>query len=163
MKHSIAAVLAVTAAAAAAAPALAANGGCPAGQEGKTPFTAPTASKGHVDTHIYAQMPLGEQAIKAPGWRFRSRAIAVGPGAVIAVHSHNERPETVTMKQGELKIYETNCKVGYAMKEGEVFQSGHGKEHWAANETDHTAIMYVVDLVKEDTFPGGAPKPASAK
>lgn len=35
------------------------------------------------------------------------------------------------MKHGELTTYETVCKTGYKMKEGEVYQSGHGKSHWA--------------------------------
>lgn len=38
------------------------------------------------------------------------------------------------MKYGEPTIYETDYKVGYKMKEGEIYQSGHGKTHWAINE-----------------------------
>lgn len=69
------------------------------------------------------------------------------------MHSHNDRPETVMMKHGELTIYESDCKVPYTMKEGEVYQSGHGKSHWAKNQSDHYSVMYVVDLVKKDSFP----------
>lgn len=131
----------------------AANGGCPVGQEGKNPLTPPGVQKGVVEVHLNAEMPLGDQAINAPGWRFRSRTITIGPGAVIPLHSHDQRPETPVMKHGSVTIYETDCKVGYVMKEGDVYQSGRGKSHWAVNETDHYAVMYVVDLVKDDSFP----------
>lgn len=136
------------------AAALAADGGCPAGMQGPTPFTPITERSGLVNVHVAAEMPLSEEAINDPGWRFRARTVTISPGATIPVHSHDQRPETVTMKHGELMIYETDCTVGYPMREGEIFQSGHGKSHWAVNQTDDYAVMYVVDLVKTDSFPG---------
>ncbi|WP_234262497.1 cupin domain-containing protein [Klebsiella aerogenes] len=131
----------------------AANGGCPAGDAGKAEQPPVTSQKGIVEVYTEAELPLANEAMHAPGWRFRARSVAIGPGAVIPLHSHDNRPETVMMKHGQLTIYETDCKTGYTMKEGDVYQSGHGKSHWAVNESGHFSIMYVVDLVKDDTFP----------
>ncbi|WP_417330192.1 cupin domain-containing protein [Halomonas cupida] len=133
--------------------AVASNGGCPSGKEGPTPFTPITERSGLINVHVAAEMPLSEEAINDPGWRFRARTVTISPGATIPIHSHDQRPETVTMKHGALMIYETDCTVGYSMQEGEIYQSGHGKSHWAVNETDDYAVMYVVDLVKTDSFP----------
>lgn len=131
----------------------ASNGGCPKGQEGSSPFKAATVQKGIVEVFTESELPLADETINAPGWRFRARTITIAPGAVIPLHSHNDRPETVMMKHGELTIYESDCKVPYTMKEGEVYQSGRGKSHWATNQSSHYSVMYVVDLVNKDTFP----------
>lgn len=133
--------------------AVAANGGCPAGETGPATQKAVTEQKGNVEVYTESELPLDNETINARGWRFRARSIAVAPGATIPLHSHNDRPETVMMKHGELTVYETDCQVGYKMKEGEVYQSGHGKSHWVVNESNHYSVMYVVDLVKEDSFP----------
>ncbi|MFI8483141.1 cupin domain-containing protein [Pseudomonas sp. NPDC078700] len=136
--------------------ALAANGGCPAGKEGKQPKTPLTKQVGDLDVHLESEMDLGLEAINSPGWQFRARTVTIGAGTVIPLHSHNERPETVMMKHGGLTIYELDCTVGYTMQEGEVYQSGHGKQHWAVNETDHPVVMYVTDLLTKDNFPVGS-------
>lgn len=131
----------------------ASNGGCPTGQEGLSEYPVPSSTKGIVEVHTESELPLAGETINAPGWRFRARTITISPGAVIPLHSHNDRPETAMMKHGELTIYESDCKVPYTMKEGVVFQSGHGKSHWVKNQSDHYSVMYVVDLVKKDSFP----------
>ncbi|GDX06619.1 cupin domain-containing protein [Buttiauxella sp. A111] len=150
MKHL---TLIIAASLAFSAPVFASNGGCPVGKEGATPFTPQNAQQGEVFVHTAAEMNLGEETIHAEGWKFRARTITLSPHAVVPLHSHNDRPETVTMKQGAITIYETTCTVPYTMKEGEVYQSAHGKSHWAVNESDDYATMYVVDLVNKDTFP----------
>lgn len=131
----------------------AANGGCPVGQEGPSGYPVASSTQGIVAVHSESELPLAGETINAPGWRFRARTITIAPGAIISMHSHNDRPETVMMKHGELTIYESDCKVPYTMKEGEVYQSGHGKSHWVKNQSDHYSVMYVVDLVKKDSFP----------
>ncbi|KRG68771.1 cupin domain-containing protein [Pseudoxanthomonas dokdonensis] len=133
--------------------ASAANGGCPSGKSGPQPLPPATQAKGEVDVHVEAEMDLGLEAIASPGWRYRARTVTIPAGVVIPLHSHDKRPETVMMKHGGLTIYELDCTVGYTMQEGQVYQSGHGKQHWAVNETDHPAVMYVVDLVSKDSFP----------
>lgn len=134
-----------------AGPALAS--GCPAGKIGPTPFKPITETKGNLTVNTYHVMDLSREEIAAPGWKFRVRAITVPAGAMIALHSHDKRPETVTMKHGTLTIYEQNCTIGYGMTEGQVYQSGRNDAHWAVNETKDAAVMYVVDLVSKDTFP----------
>jgi quercetin dioxygenase-like cupin family protein len=129
------------------------NGGCPVGQEGVSQFIAPKESKGIIEVYQESELSLANETINAPGWRFRARTITVAPGAIIPIHSHNDRPETAMMKHGELTVYESGCKIPYTMKEGEIFQSGHGTSHWVVNQSDHYSVMYVVDLVKSDTFP----------
>lgn len=95
---------------------------------------APPKQKGSVKVYTESELPLDNETIRAQAWRFRARSIAITPATIIPLHSHNDRPETVMMKYGEPTIYETDYKVGYKMKEGEIYQSGHGKTHWAINE-----------------------------
>ena len=128
-------------------------GGCPTGMEGPSEHKAPTKSSGEIHVDIKAEVKLDDQVIKASGWKFRTRTITMSPGAVVPVHSHNDRPEMAMMKHGEVTIYETNCKKPYVMKEGDVYHNELGISHWAINETDDFAIMYVTDLVKNESFP----------
>lgn len=128
-------------------------GGCPEGQVGKNPLPPATKASGKLYIHQQAQMQLGEQTINADGWRFRSRTLTFAPGTVVPLHSHENRPETAEMKVGQVRVYESNCKVPYTMAQGEVFQSGKGDSHWVINESDSIAVMSVVDLVKTDSFP----------
>lgn len=137
---------------------MASNGVCPAGKEGPSPFEKPAKESPGIVVHVSNEMDLTKEAIAADGWRFRARTIVIPPGAAIPLHSHNERPETAVMKSGEVTVYEPDCTVPYVMREGVVTQNGHGKSHWVRNESDEYSIMYVVDLVKQDSFPGTAKK-----
>ncbi|MCX2789535.1 cupin domain-containing protein [Vibrio sp. Sgm 5] len=128
-------------------------GGCPIGMEGSTQFTPPTKKSGEIYVDIKAEVKLDDQAIAAEGWKYRTRTITFSPGAVVPVHSHDDRPEMAMMKHGEVTIYETNCKVPYVMKEGDVYHNELGISHWAVNDTDDFAVMYVTDLVKTESFP----------
>jgi len=133
--------------------AYASNGACPAGQDGPSPFKPVTKLEGAVTVTLEGETELGDQTIGAKGWHFRSRLITMAPGAKIPLHSHNDRPENVYMKLGAITIYETTCKVSYVMREGQTYQSSRGKAHWAVNETDHYATMYVTDILNKETFP----------
>ncbi|MGX5218676.1 cupin domain-containing protein [Pseudomonas segetis] len=139
-------------------PAIVFGSGCPKGKEGPTPFKPITESSGSLDVQIYSQTDLGSEAIKAEGWRFRARTIVFGKDAVAPLHSHDKRPETAVMKHGSVTVYEQNCTVSYEMKEGDVYQSGHGDAHWVVNTSGAPAVMFVVDLVNEDSFPGSHDK-----
>lgn len=134
-------------------PAVALAGECPAGKEGPNPLETVTKSSGMLQVVNNGEIQLGEEAVKADGWRLRSRTIYFGKDAVAQVHSHDKRPEIATMLSGEVTIYATNCTVGVVMKPGDVYKSEHGDEHWAVNESGAPAVMYATDVVSVDTFP----------
>lgn len=127
-------------------------GGCPVGKEGPMPIDAVTESSAGIDVTIYQTMDLGEQTIAAEGWNMRARTIAFPPGSKVKLHSHEDRPEMAVMKHGSVTIYEANCTVPFDMTEGVVFQSGKGDDHWAINDTEETAVMFVVDLLTSGDF-----------
>ncbi|EEE38531.1 Cupin domain protein [Rhodobacteraceae bacterium KLH11] len=127
-------------------------GGCPEGQEGAMVNPPVTESSDGIDVTIYQVMDLSNQTIAAEGWNMRARTIAFPPRSVVKLHSHNDRPEIAVMKHGTVTVYESNCKVPYDMIEGEVFQSGRGDSHWVTNDSDETAVMYVVDLLTSSEF-----------
>lgn len=128
--------------------------GCPVGKEGPSPFTPVTTTEGDIQVHGYQVTDLSQEAIAADGWKLRSRSIAFPAGSVIALHSHEQRPEMAMMKHGTVTVYESNCTVSYQMKEGDVFQSGKGDAHWVGNESEEIAVMYVVDVFAKESFPG---------
>lgn len=130
--------------------------GCPAGKEGASPFARMTETVGQLEVTLEALTDLGGEAINATNWKYRARSVVIARGAVIAWHSHDKRPELVMMKHGSLTIYEDNCTVGYAMEEGRVFHNGHGDSHWARNEGESAAVMYVTDIYSQDSFPVSA-------
>ncbi|OBS95511.1 hypothetical protein A9261_15140 [Vibrio tasmaniensis] len=108
----------------------------------------PTKRIGVVYVDIKADISLTNEAIKAEGWRFRTRTITMAPGAVVPVHSHNDRPEMAMMKHGNVFIYEVGCTKPYRMAEGDVYHNESGLSHWAINESNDYSVMYVTELVK---------------
>lgn len=139
--------LALLAAAVFSAGGVAHAGGCPEGKQGPTPFEAVTESSGDIKVHEYQRLDLGAERMAAEGRVLRARTISFGPGAVVQLHSHDNRPETAMMKHGTVTVFETNCQVSYPMREGVVYQSGIGDDHWVSNDTEETAVMLVVDIL----------------
>lgn len=60
---------------------------------------------------------------------------------------HGDQPEIAVMQHGTVTMFEANCTAPYDMSEEVVFQSGLGDSHWAVNNTNETAILFVVDLL----------------
>lgn len=125
---------------------------CPSGIVGD-PGAPPTTSSGTAVVANQASTELSGEEILAPGWRLRTRTITFAPGAIVSLHSHDKRPEMATMLVGTVMIYQLGCKLPIAMRPHEVHSNGRGVAHWAVNESKEFAVMYVTDLVAEESFP----------
>lgn len=127
--------------------------GCPADQVGPYVGDPVLKTSPNVEVKLIKEQDLEHQAIQANGWKMRARTITMPPGSQIAMHSHDNRPETASILSGHMTLFEKNCKVPINFEKGVIIQNGKGDTHWVKNMTNEVAVMYIVDLSKDDNFP----------
>lgn len=92
---------------------------------------------------------LGEQIPAMDGYALRIRQITMEPGAVVAHHSHAERPIAAYVVSGE---YTEVPDDGPAITHGPGTQwvEHAGMRHWGANRGEVPTVLVAVDIVPEE-------------
>lgn len=121
--------------------------GCPAGKEGKSPLTAPTADTGTAFENVIQTLDLSHESAMLKDHVLRIRTVTVSPGGIIPLHSHEDRPAMFFMKNGSLTLFRQDCTVPQVLHEGDVTREGKDTVHWARNDGKEFAILLVTDVV----------------
>jgi len=94
--------------------------------------------------------PMGtiDLAPEMPAHQLRLRSVLMGPGGVIALHSHGDRPAFVYVLEGTLTELKEG---GYTQeyKSGEVLVESRDVTHWAENRGTSKVVFIVTDLMKK--------------
>jgi len=128
------------------APAFA--GECPADQVMKgARAEGETMPKGVTDT-VLSAIDLSSKGDAFAGYQLRLRRLVVDPGGVVPWHSHAERAANITILEGEIEEYSSNCKVAILHKAGEtVGEFGPELSHYWMNKSDKPVVILSADLL----------------
>ena len=107
----------------------------------------PTENKG-VQISAPDAIDLTPWANDMNGRQLRIRKFTMAPGGVLGVHSHDDRPDASYLVQGTLTEHRSD---GHAeVRPKETFHTaGKGVTHWVENTGSDTAILIVVDVLKQ--------------
>jgi len=79
--------------------------------------------------------------------QLRIRRLEIAPGGVIAIHSHDERPDVSYLAQGTITEYRSG---GFAERRASdsLHAAGKGVTHWVENTGTAPAVLIVADIYK---------------
>lgn len=128
------------------APAFA--GECPADQVMKGARTeGETMPKAVTDT-VLSAIDLSPKGEAFAGYQLRPHRLVIEPGGVVPWHSHAERPANITILEGEIEEYPSNCKVAVLHKAGDTIgEFGPDVAHWWMNKSDKPVVIISADLL----------------
>ena len=108
---------------------------------------APIRETKGVDISHVESLDLTPWAHDVKGRQLRIRKLVFQPGAVVGLHSHDDRPDASYLVQGELTEYREG---GYVKRRpgDTVHTSGKNVTHWVVNEGNMPAVLIVVDVFK---------------
>ena len=92
---------------------------------------------------------LGPQIPEMKGYALRIRQITMEPGAVVAYHSHANRPIAVYVVSGEFTEV-PNDAAEITRGPGTQWVEGAEMMHWGANRGQVPTVLIAVDIVPED-------------
>ncbi len=92
---------------------------------------------------------LAPQIPELKGYVLRIRQITLEPGAVVAHHSHANRPTVVYVISGEFTEVRDNAPE-ITRKPGEQWVEGADIAHWGANRGQVPTVLIGVDVVPEE-------------
>ena len=106
----------------------------------------PTQSKG-VRISEPVMLDLGPWADDMRGRQLRIRQFDIEPGGVIAIHSHDDRPDVSYLAKGQLTEFRAG---GFRAERpaGNLHEAGKGVTHWVENTGTTPAVLIVADLFK---------------
>lgn len=140
-------VLSTAIAACAAGPLMASSVKCPAEHVLSEPRELPKVSNKGVFAKVLETVDLA-------GWRevnnlrLRTRLLTIEPDAVVATHSHADRPSIVYVMSGEILEHSAYCDVPIAYKAGDhAAEAGEGATHWWENVSGEPVIILSSDVV----------------
>lgn len=115
------------------------------GQPAPAQDAKPTETTG-VSVDTTSLQPLTPQIPGFDGYVLRLRRVTMEPGAVIAHHSHGERPTAVYVVSGELTEHRDDGQV-ITYRTGEQWVEGGDVSHWAENGGNVPSVLIVADIV----------------
>ena len=109
--------------------------------------TAPPAQSKGVRISQPLMLDLGPWADDMKGRQLRIRKFEIEPGGVIAVHSHDDRPDVSYLVQGQLTEFRAG---GFTQpRAADTFhEAGKGVTHWQENTGTTPAVLIVADIFK---------------
>ena len=107
----------------------------------------PTENKG-VQVSAPDSIDLAPWANDMNGRQLRIRKFTIAPGGVLGVHSHDDRPDASYLVQGTLTEHRSDGHDEVRPKET-LHTAGKGVTHWLENKGSDTAILIVVDVLKQ--------------
>jgi quercetin dioxygenase-like cupin family protein len=148
---SRAAALAALAVGSAAFATTAFAGSCPEGMmkpDAREPVKF--AAVGVTDTTLGA-IDLEKEPANIKGRQLRFRKLTIEPGGIVPWHSHADRPALIFVAEGEIVEYASNCSAPIVHKAGDIRAETSGTSHWWKNLGDKTVVLYVGDVLHDQT------------
>jgi quercetin dioxygenase-like cupin family protein len=124
-------------------------GECPADKfkvGAREPVTTPAS--GVTDT-VLASIDLAKEPVKLNDHLQRVRKLVIQPRGVVPWHSHTDRPALISIIEGEIFEYASNCSVPILHKAGEVRAETQGTSHWWKNLGDKTVTLLSFDILHD--------------
>ncbi|HYE07148.1 MAG TPA: cupin domain-containing protein [Planctomycetota bacterium] len=112
-------------------------------------FDGPRESKGIAKIEPLASLDLTQDFPELKGRRLRARVIHLDPGAVVAVHEHQQRPGIAYVLEGEVVERRNDTDQPIVHGVGSFAIEHTGVVHWWTNATGTPARALVVDIVPE--------------
>jgi len=112
-------------------------------------FPGPTENRGVITVDPLAAFDLGGDFPELKGRQFRARVITLAPGAVVAVHQHQQRPGIAYILEGEVVERRNDSDQPIVRGVGQVAVERTGVVHWWENRSDKPARALVVDIVPQ--------------
>ena len=85
------------------------------------------------------------------GQMLRLRKLVVQPGSVVPWHSHETRPANITVVEGSITEYRSNCKVPIVHKAGDTIPEFGNFSHWWKNTGKKKTVLFSADLLPPAT------------
>ncbi|MBA3684077.1 MAG: cupin domain-containing protein [Planctomycetes bacterium] len=110
-------------------------------------FSGPTENRGIAKIEPVAAIDLASEFPELTGRQFRARVITLDPGAVVAVHEHQQRPGIAYILEGEVVETRNDADAPIIRGVGAVAIERTGVVHFWENRTDRQARALIVDIV----------------
>ena len=94
-------------------------------------------------------LPLAAQIPEMAGYALRIRQITLEPGAVVAHHSHADRPIAIYVISGEFTEVPDDSPA-IIRGPGTQWVEDASMRHWGANRGDVPTVLVAVDIVPEE-------------
>ena len=105
---------------------------------------------GVTDTTL-GSIDLGKEMLGAKDHELRFRKLTVAPGGIVPWHSHDDRPALIYVAEGEIMEYASNCAQPIVHKAGDIRPETRGTSHWWKNLGDKTVVLYVGDVLHDQS------------
>jgi quercetin dioxygenase-like cupin family protein len=104
---------------------------------------------GGVTDKVLGSIDLGDELVKADGYKFRLRRLVVDPGGVVPWHEHKERPALIYIVSGQITEYRSSCAVPIVHKAGDLTVESGDLAHWWKNTSKKPAVLISSDILHE--------------
>ena len=113
----------------------------------KNKLKGPTQTKGIAQVIPKAKLDLGKEWSAMKGHQMRARELTLNPGAIVAVHQHQQRPGLAYILEGEVFEHRNDQAHPIKRKVGDVAIEFTGVAHWWENRSGKTVRALVVDII----------------
>ena len=110
----------------------------------------PSSTRGLSGVETLVALSLADEFKGMQGQQLRARVLTFAPGAVVAVHQHEQRPGFAYILEGEMVEHRNDKKGPVIRRAGEVAIEWTGVSHWWENESDQEVKALVVDILDPD-------------
>jgi quercetin dioxygenase-like cupin family protein len=109
----------------------------------------PTETRGVESVTVLGAITLSDEFPGMEGRQLRAREIVIGPGGVIAVHRHDQRPGVAYILDGEIVEHRNDADGPITRRAGDAAFEKTGVIHWWENTSEAMVRALVVDIVEE--------------
>lgn len=110
----------------------------------------PLVTQGLTGVETLVALSLANEFKGMEGQQLRARVLTFAPGAVVAVHQHEQRPGFAYILEGEMVEHRNDKKEPVIRRAGEVAIEWTGVSHWWENESSQEVKALVVDILDPD-------------
>jgi quercetin dioxygenase-like cupin family protein len=126
-------------------------GECPADKVMEGAVTSGETKPVGVTDEVLSAIDLSSKGDAFKGQMLRLRKLTVQPGGVVPWHNHETRPANITIVEGSITEYRSNCKVPIVHKAGDTIAEFGNFSHWWKNTTKKKAVLFSADLLPPAT------------
>ena len=109
-------------------------------------FTGPAETKGVGSIEPVGEIELGPEFDGMDGRQLRARIFNLEPGAVIAIHTHQQRPGYAYILSGTIIEHRNDTDGAITHSTGSVAMEKSGVSHWWENTSGEPVRALVVDI-----------------
>lgn len=110
----------------------------------------PSVTQGLTGVETLVALSLADEFKGMEGQELRARVLTFAPGAVVAVHQHEQRPGFAYILEGEIVEHRNDKDEPVIRRAGDVAIEWTGVSHWWENESDKEVKAIVVDILNPD-------------